>query len=240
MNKNKYEILLLEKRRYNLKETISFREKYKLWRDYPIQKIIGYIEMANVKIKVNKKVLIPRYETEELILLAIKLIKENGKYHNILDLCCGSGFIGIALKKAFPSLNILQSDISNAAIKQTLINLKINNLKNNVIKSNMFHNIYQKFDVIISNPPYLLENDKKNMTKSVLKYEPQKALFAQEDGMFFYYQIEKNLSKYLNKNGLIILEINPLNYKWFIDNKYHVINDINNKKRFAYKFFNQF
>lgn len=240
MNKNKYEILLLEKRRYNLKETISFREKYKLWRDYPIQKIIGYIEMANVKIKVNKKVLIPRYETEELILLAIKLIKENGKYHNILDLCCGSGFIGIALKKAFPSLNILQSDISNAAIKQTLINLKINNLKNNVIKSDMFHNIYQKFDVIISNPPYLLKNDKKNMTKSVLKYEPQKALFAQEDGMFFYYQIEKNLSKYLNKNGLIILEINPLNYKWFIDNKYHVINDINNKKRFAYKFFNQF
>lgn len=240
MNKNKYEILLLEKRRYNLKETISFREKYKLWRDYPIQKIIGYIEMANVKIKVNKKVLIPRYETEELILLAIKLIKENGKYHNILDLCCGSGFIGIALKKAFPSLNIIQSDISNAAIKQTLINLKINNLKNNVIKSNMFHNIYQKFDVIISNPPYLLENDKKNMTKSVLKYEPQKALFAQEDGMFFYYQIEKNLSKYLNKNGLIILEINPVNYKWFIDNKYHVINDINNKKRFAYKFFNQF
>lgn len=240
MNKNKYEILLLEKRRYNLKETISFREKYKLWRDYPIQKIIGYIEMANVKIKVNKKVLIPRYETEELILLAIKLIKENGKYHNILDLCCGSGFIGIALKKAFPSLNILQSDISNAAIKQTLINLKINNLKNDVIKSNMFHNIYQKFDVIISNPPYLLENDKKNMTKSVLKYEPQKALFAQEEGMFFYYQIEKNLSKYLNKNGLIILEINPVNYKWFIDNKYHVINDINNKKRFAYKFFNQF
>ncbi|WP_406602253.1 peptide chain release factor N(5)-glutamine methyltransferase [Metamycoplasma sualvi] len=240
MNKNKYEILLLEKRRYNLKETISFREKYKLWRDYPIQKIIGYIEMANVKIKVNKKVLIPRYETEELILLAIKLIKENGKYHNILDLCCGSGFIGIALKKAFPSLNILQSDISNAAIKQTLINLKINNLKNNVIKSNMFHNIYQKFDVIISNPPYLLKNDKKNMTKSVLKYEPQKALFAQEEGMFFYYQIEKNLSKYLNKNGLIILEINPVNYKWFIDNKYHVINDINNKKRFAYKFFNQF
>lgn len=240
MNKNKYEILLLEKRRYNLKETISFREKYKLWRDYPIQKIIGYIEMANVKIKVNKKVLIPRYETEELILLAIQLIKENGKYHNILDLCCGSGFIGIALKKAFPSLNILQSDISNAAIKQTLINLKINNLKNNVIKSNMFHNIYQKFDVIISNPPYLLKSDKKNMTKSVLKYEPQKALFAQEEGMFFYYQIEKNLSKYLNKNGLIILEINPVNYKWFIDNKYHVINDINNKKRFAYKFFNQF
>lgn len=240
MNKNKYEILLLEKRRYNLKETISFREKYKLWRDYPIQKIIGYIEMANVKIKVNKKVLIPRYETEELILLAIKLIKENGKYHNILDLCCGSGFIGIALKKAFPSLNILQSDISNAAIKQTLINLKINNLKNNVIKSDMFHNIYQKFDVIISNPPYLLKSDKKNMTKSVLKYEPQKALFAQEKGMFFYYQIEKNLSKYLNKNGLIILEINPINYKWFIDNKYHVINDINNKKRFAYKFFNQF
>ncbi len=74
----------------------------------------------------------------------------------------------------------------------------------------------------------------------VLKYEPQKALFAKEEGMYFYYQIEKNLNKYLNHNGLIILEINPINYKWFIKNNYHIVHDINNKKRFAYKFVNQF
>ncbi len=240
MNKKKYQDLLLEKRRYNLKESISFKEKYQLWKNYPIQKIIGYIEMANVIIKINKKVLIPRYETEELILLTIKLIKENKKYNNILDLCCGSGFIGIALKKEFQSLKVVQSDISSIAIKQTLINQKINNLENEVIKSNMFHNIHQKFDVIVSNPPYLLKKDKKTMTKSVLKYEPQKALFAKEEGMYFYYQIEKNLNKYLNHNGLIILEINPINYKWFIKNNYHIVHDINNKKRFAYKFVNQF
>lgn len=240
MSKKKYELLLLEKRRYDLKQTISLKEKYQLWRNYPIQKIIGYIEMANVIIKVNKKVLIPRYETEELILLASKLIKEKKQYKNVLDLCCGSGFIGIALKKEFPFLNIVQSDISKAAIKQTQINLKVNHLENKIIKSNMFENIYEKFDVIISNPPYLLKEDKKIMTKSVLKYEPKQALFAKEEGMFFYYQIEKNLHKYLNQGGLVVLEINPINYKWFIQNNYCIVEDINNKKRFAYKFINQF
>ncbi len=238
INKKNKELLLLEKRRYDLKESISFFESYKLWRNYPIQKIIGYIEMADVHINLRKKVLIPRYETEELILLAIKLIKNKKNYSSILDLGCGSGFIGIALKKYFPNLDIIQSDISKSAIKQTLINMKINNLQNQVIRSNMFEKINKKFDVIISNPPYLSLNERKYIEKSVLKYEPRKALFAKNNGLYFYDLIENNLHKHLNDNGLIILEINPINAQWFIDNNYSLVKDINGKERFAYKFYN--
>lgn len=226
--------LKLEKRRYDLKEKISLIEKFQLWRNKPIQKIIGYIIMADVKIDLSKKVLIPRYETEELIYQTINFIREN-QYKEILDLCCGSGFIGIALKKYFNEINVCQSDIDKNAIKQTIINLKLNNIKNNVIQSNMFENINKKFDLIVSNPPYLSKKDINLISKSVLKFEPHKALFAKKDGLEFYEIIEKNLNKYLKKNGMIILEINPNNEEWFISNGYNLIKDINGKKRFAFK-----
>ena len=234
--KEKKQLLLLEKRRYELEEKISFIEKYKLFRNYSIQKIIGYIEMANVKININKKVLIPRYETEELIYHAIDFIKKN-KYQNILDLGCGSGFIGIAIKKNISEfqINVTQSDVDRNAIKQTTENNKLNNINNKIIKSNLFENIGNKFDLIVSNPPYLMFSEKKQMSKSVLKYEPHIALFANDNGMEFYKQIELNLNKYLNKNGMILYEINPLNSKWFKNNNYSIIKDINNKERFAFK-----
>ncbi|MBD5423406.1 MAG: peptide chain release factor N(5)-glutamine methyltransferase [Mycoplasma sp.] len=227
--------LLTEKRRYELEEKISFNEKIKLRRNAPIQKIIGYIEMANVKIDISKKVLIPRYETEELIELAKKHINKN-KYKSVLDLCCGSGFIGIAIKKCFPNIDVVQSDIDKKSIKQSKINLNINNVLTCLIKSDMFENIVNKFDVIISNPPYLHFDDKKNMNNSVLKYEPHHALFAKNNGLYFYEVIEENIHKFLNKNGLIILEINPINSYWFINKEYKIVKDINGKDRFAYKY----
>lgn len=232
---SKKQQFFLEKRRYDLPETMTFVEKWKLKRNVPINKIIGYIEMANVKIDISKKVLVPRYETEELIELASKLI-HNQNYKSVLDLCCGSGFIGIALKKNFKNLNVTQTDIDPKAIKQTKINLLINNLETQVLKSNMFDNLNQKFDVIISNPPYLPESDKKNLDLSILKYEPHHALFAKNGGLYFYYEIEKNLNKFLNDKGLVILEINPLHVGWFLKNKFVVVKDINQKDRFAYKF----
>lgn len=233
--KNKQNLLLLEKRRYDLDLKINLKEKIKLFLGFPIQKIIGYIEMANVKIDISKKVLIPRYETEELIFLSKKIIDKN-KYLNVLDLCCGSGFIGIALKKMNSNLNVSQSDIDKKAIKQTLINNKLNKCQNKIIRSNMFNNIKEKFDILISNPPYLSSKEKKEISKSVLLYEPKKALFAKNNGLQFYEIIEKNKEKFVNKNGAIILEINPLNIKWFIDKRYKLIKDINNKYRFALKY----
>ncbi|WP_022935226.1 peptide chain release factor N(5)-glutamine methyltransferase [Mesomycoplasma moatsii] len=232
--KQKISNLKLEKRRYDLKEKVSLVEKFQLWRNKPIQKIIGYIIMADVKIDLSKKVLIPRYETEELIYQTIDFIEEN-QYKEILDLCCGSGFIGIALKKFFNEINVCQSDIDKNAIKQTIINLKLNNIQNDVIQSNMFENINKKFDLIVSNPPYLSEKEISLISKSVLKFEPHKALFAKNNGLEFYEIIEKNLNKYLKKNGMIILEINPDNEKWFLNNGYNLIKDINGKKRIAFK-----
>ncbi len=243
MNKelqNKIELLLLEKRRYGLEQKVSLIEKWKLRKNVPIQKIIGYIEMANVKIYIRKKVLIPRYETEELIYIAFDLIRKN-KINNVLDLGCGSGFIGIALKKQFPNLNIIQSDIDNKAIKQTRYNLKVNNISNKVIKSNIFENINDiKFDLIVSNPPYLANDEKEIMSKSVLKHEPHHALFAKDNGLFFYMEIENNIKDKLNDGGWVIFEINPLNVEWFKKRDYKVIKDINGKERFAFKQFNQF
>jgi release factor glutamine methyltransferase len=92
------EDLILEKKRYGLEQTVSDFEKEMLDKGMPVQKIIGYIEMSNVIIKVDKKVLIPRYETEELVELTKDIIVKN-KYTRILDMCSGSGYIGIALKK---------------------------------------------------------------------------------------------------------------------------------------------
>lgn len=229
--------LILEKRRYGIKEKVNFFEKKQLKKDKPIQKIIGYIEMANVRIDISKKVLIPRYETEELIYHAIEFIKKNN-YKSVLDLCCGSGFIGIALKKEFDNVDIWQSDIDKNAIKQTKKNLKINNVKNKIIKSNMFEKIKnKKFDLLISNPPYLTKNE--ILSKSVLNFEPHHALFADNNGMFFYEIIEEKLSEILNKDGLVILEINPINVDWFKKRNYFIIKDINNKERFAFKKINQ-
>ena len=229
--------LILEKRRYGTKEKVNFFEKKQLKKDKPIQKIIGYIEMANVRIDLSKKVLIPRYETEELIYHAIEFIKKNN-YKSVLDLCCGSGFIGIALKKEFDNIDIWQSDIDKNAIKQTKKNLKINNVKNKIIKSNMFEKIKnKKFDLLISNPPYLTKNE--ILSKSVLNFEPHHALFADNNGMFFYEIIEEKLSEILNKDGLVILEINPINVDWFKKRNYFIIKDINNKERFAFKKINQ-
>lgn len=232
--KDKIELLKLEKRRYELDENISIIERLKLFFNVPIQKIIGYVEMANVKIDISKKVLIPRYETEELILLTLDLIKKNN-YKNILDLCCGSGFIGIALSKNNDQLNVMHSDVDKRAIKQTKINLKINNINNQIIRSNMFQNINSKFDLIVSNPPYIWEEDKHEISKSVLRYEPYSALFAKNKGLEFYEIIENNINKYLNKNGMIVLEINPKNVDWFIKNNYIIVKDINQKDRFAFK-----
>ena len=228
-------VLLIEKIKYGLEPVVSDYELAQLKNDVPVQKIIGYIEMADVKIDLSQFVLIPRYETEELIYHAIDLIKKY-QLKNILDLGCGSGFIGIAIKKALKErVNITLSDIDPNAIKQTQINLDLNQVDANLVCSDWFSNLDPSFDLIIANPPYLKEEEKNSMNDSVLKHEPHRALFANDEGLEPYKIIEKNLNHYLNNNGLILLEINPLNQDWFLNHHYQLIADINKKNRFAFK-----
>ncbi len=224
--------LFLEKKRYGLEQKISFLEKIKLKSGMPVQKIIGYIEMSDVTIKLNKKILIPRYETEELVEIAKQIISKN-KYIKILDMCTGSGYIGIAIKKWNPLLKVTCVDIDKNAISQTKINSKLNNVDTEIIKSNLFKNVSGKFDLIISNPPYIDIIEKNNMSNSVLKFEPHKALFAIDDGMFFYKKIEKESLNYISENGKLLFEINPLKEEYFINNKYANYKDINGKVRFS-------
>ncbi|MDZ7293077.1 peptide chain release factor N(5)-glutamine methyltransferase [Mycoplasmopsis pulmonis] len=224
--------LILEKRRYNLNNKISQKEKRLLKKNMPVQKIIGYIEMANVKIDICHKVLIPRYETEELIFLVKDFLKDDMK---VLDLCAGSGFIGIALSK-MKKIDLTLSDISLEAIKQIEKNVKINNVKNyKIIQSDLFENIQGDFDIIVSNPPYLSYEQK--IDKSVKFFEPLKALYAPKNGWYFYEKIIEKVSSFLKKDGMLFFEINPLHKELFLEKNFKVIKDINGKNRFAFKKF---
>ncbi|QIW61916.1 peptide chain release factor N(5)-glutamine methyltransferase [Mycoplasmopsis gallinacea] len=202
------EDLLLEKKRYGLSQEVSSEELKMLSENTPVQKIIGYVDYLDVKIDLSKKVLIPRYETIELVLWANEIIKKNN-YQRVLDLCTGSGFIALAIKKANLSINVSASDIDLEAIEQTKINADKNDLKISIIASDLFNSLQgNKFDLIVSNPPYLASYE--HLDQSVLKHEPLHALFASDEGLYFYKQILEQAPNYLNPNGTLLFEINPL------------------------------
>ncbi|WP_027334457.1 peptide chain release factor N(5)-glutamine methyltransferase [Mycoplasma elephantis] len=232
----KKEDLILEKRRYNLSETINDDEMDKLNKGIPVQKIMGYVDFFDTSIRIDRKVLIPRYETEELVNL-FYLNERSYIYNNsatILDLCAGSGCIGLSLKNNFQnSVEVTLSDIDDEAITQINENAKNLNLKVNVIKSDLFQNIKNKFDYIICNPPYIPVGGK--LDDSVLNFEPHIALFAKNDGFYFYDQILKNYKKYLKPGGKIYFEISPYIYNLIKDKKKSLtfLKDINGKWRFA-------
>lgn len=182
-------------------QTISLLEK-----DYPVQYIIGYVDFYGLKINVNEFTLIPRYETEYLIELTLKEIKKmNLDNPKILDLCTGSGAIGLTLKSLLPSSEVTLSDISKDALMVANKNKNELNLDVNIIESDLFKNIQGKFDIIISNPPYVMTNE--TLPKEVL-YEPHLALYSGPKGIDHIEEIFKNIKSHLNNKYLIALEIN--------------------------------
>jgi release factor glutamine methyltransferase len=181
------------------------RDYEKLKKEYPIQYLIGYVDFYGNKIKVNENVLIPRYETELLVEKTIKYAKTLfNKKLNILDIGTGSGAISIALSKELDS-SITACDISNEALSIAKLNSKENNCNIKFINSDIFENINDKFDIIISNPPYISEDEK--IMDSVKKYEPHLALYAKEEGLYFYRKIIDDASKYINDKHIIAFEI---------------------------------
>ena len=178
--------------------------------DTPLSHLVGFDYFYDRKFKVTKDVLSPRIETEELIYKVLEYIKKSKKdSFRILDLCTGSGIIAITLKKEIVEkyTEIVASDISEKALSIAIENANNNNANITFIKSDLFDNISGKFDLIISNPPYISYKDKITIKDSVLNYDPHLALFAEEDGIYFYRKIIENAVHYLSKDGVIFFEI---------------------------------
>ena len=178
--------------------------------DTPLSHLVGFDYFYDRKFKVTKDVLSPRMETEELIYKVLEHIKKSKKdSFRILDLCTGSGIIAITLKKEIVEkyTEIVASDISEKALSIAIENANNNNANITFIKSDLFDNISGKFDLIISNPPYISYKDKITIKDSVLNYDPHLALFAEEDRIYFYRKIIENAVHYLSKDGVIFFEI---------------------------------
>ncbi len=191
------------------------RDYKKLLNKYPIQYLIGYVNFYGYKINVNEDVLIPRYETEYLIEKTINYYKKYfDKKVDILDIGTGSGAISIVLKKKIDS-NITACDISKKALEVANNNAKENNVDINFIESDIFNNIEGKFDIIISNPPYISKDE--IIMDSVDKYEPHLALYAEESGLYFYRRIIEESSKYLKDKYIIAFEIGYWEAPYILD-----------------------
>ena len=167
---------------------------------------MGNVDFYGNIIEVNENVLIPRFETEELVENTIKLIGDNFNYPiNIIDLGCGTGCIGLSLKKKLENANVTLLDISKEALevaKENAINL---NCDVDYILSDMWDNVTLKYDVVISNPPYIRTNEE--IEDLVYNNEPHLALFGGVDGLDLYRKIRKDLLNHVNDKFLVALEI---------------------------------
>lgn len=193
----------------NEEKYFSLIEKH-IKEDVPLSHLVGFEYFYDRKYKVTKDVLSPRMETEELIYKVIEYINASNKNKfKILDLCTGSGIIAITLKKELEqvSVDVIASDISKEAIEVAKENSQSHDATIKFIKSDIFNNIDDKFDIIVSNPPYIDRKDEVTMQDNVLKYDPHLALFAEEEGMYFYRKIIEQANDYLNENGVIFFEI---------------------------------
>ena len=171
----------------------------------PVQYIVGNVDFCNYNFIVNKNVLIPRFETEELVEQTIMKVKEFFKDKvEILDIGTGSGAIAISLNKELDS-NVTATDISKEALEVAKENAKRNNANINFMNTNLFDGINTKFDVVISNPPYIGYNEE--IEEVVKNNEPHLALYADENGLYFYKEILKNIKTILKEKYLICFEI---------------------------------
>lgn len=183
----------------------------KLRNEEPIQYILGKTEFYNLPFIVNKNVLIPRPETEELVNWVINQVKNNTSYKTLLDIGTGSGCIPISIKKNCPNLKVSTLDVSLKAIEIAKQNAVQNKVEIQFIHMDILQvkTLENKFDIIISNPPYVREIEKKEINNNVLKNEPHVALFvSDENPLIFYNKIADLAKKHLNTNGLLFFEIN--------------------------------
>ena len=219
----------------------NIEDAYKLLDEgLPVQYIVGEVDFYGNIFKVNKNVLIPRFETEQLIELTMEYISDkfNGSV-DILDIGTGSGCIAITLKKNINS-NVDAVDISDKAIEVAKENAILNKVNINIFKSDMLSNVSKKYDVIISNPPYIGREE--DIQGIVEKNEPHIALYADNDGLYYYEEILKNCKKNLKDDFIIAFEIGKSQGKKvknialkYLDNvDIYIKKDLNNLDRFVF------
>ena len=239
------EILIKNIQDINLEQESRFfflLDEY-LKNERPLQYILGYTYFYKRKFIVNSNVLIPRFETEELVYKALKVIKENN-YKSVVDIGSGSGNISISIKKENEPLNVIGLDISKEALEVSRLNAK--NLEADVkyFESNLLSYLIDnklKVDLIVSNPPYI-DKDDEEVDEIVRNNEPHLALFALDNGLYNYKKIIDDSIKVLNTKGAILFEIGYKQgqiLKEYILNNYNyfdveVIKDIDQKDRILY------
>ena len=174
----------------------------------PIQYITNKQEFMGLNFYVDENVLIPQPDTEILVEEVINICKERKENIKILDICTGSGAIGISVAKYIENVKVILSDISTNALKVAKKNTKVNKVEDKIeiIESDMFENISNKFDIIVSNPPYIETEVIKTLDKEV-QNEPHLALDGGEDGLDFYRILVKNAKEFLKPNGYLCMEI---------------------------------
>jgi len=169
----------------------------------PVQYIVGDVDFYGNIIKVDKRVLIPRFETEGLVEIALNYLTNTNL--DVVDLGTGSGCISITLKKKLPNINIDAVDISLDALTLALENAKLNSVDINFIEGDMLKPLNKKYDCIISNPPYIAYDEE--VMDIVKNNEPNNALYADNEGLYFYEEILKNAKKYLKDKYYIFFEM---------------------------------
>ena len=218
----------------NIEEALKQLEK-----GIPVQYIVGNVDFYGYEFKVNKNVLIPRFETEELVNRTIKYIKQYIPNPKIVDLGTGSGCIAITISKEL-NISVDAVDISDKALEVAKQNNKINKSKVTFYQGNMLEPLNKKYNVIISNPPYISRNEE--IEDIVKNNEPELALYADNDGLYYYEEILKKASIYLEEKYLIAFEIGYLQgekikeigKKYFPNSTIKIEQDLSGKDRFIF------
>lgn len=203
LNKSKFELFLVQDLKLSYFQKLKFIKILKkvFEKNIPIQYLLNVQNFYGYDFKVNHNVLIPRFTTELLIDLAKSL-----SFNSVLDMCTGSGCIGLTLKKEVPTAKVLLSDVSKKALKVAKQNTKKLHADVELIQSDLFEKINEKFDLITANPPYLTKGE--YISKNV-NFEPKIALYAENNGFAVIKKILFDFPKYLNPGGHLILEISP-------------------------------
>lgn len=228
LNKPRQYLIIYDNQVLTLRQEVNYFKAIKrLINGEPIQHITHQQEFMKLNFFVNEDVLIPRPDTEILVEEVIKIARKiNAK--KILDMCTGSGAIAVSLAKYLDNVEITAVDISEKSLDVAKTNAKNNEIENKItfIESNLFENIVnEKYDIIVSNPPYIRKDIIKTLTKEVQK-EPKIALDGGYDGLDFYRKITHQSEEYLKFNGYLCFEIG-------YDQKKDVIKIINDEKKFT-------